>query len=195
MGVPSSPPYLLISVVATIVILILVAVAVAKRQTLKKHKKAIAIFTLIVVAATSIGGLVWLLEPSIEYGIHSAYNYPRTGDNYFTITCENVGHISGTFSLTVRLTNAKISASTTQQQEQPDQYTAKFTYTLQPGEKRNTDVRFSINDNFTDFYIWWRFQPSSFLMKSDSTQYITEHSYHKEQNSDNFVETTPPYPP
>ena len=87
-----------------------------------------------------------------------------------------------------------LASNTSQPYQQLDNSTAKFTYTLQAGEKQSARVYFSIHDNVTDFYITMTFQPSNFLMKSDSLD-DTNLSYQQTQDSGNYTWRTNPPPP
>ena len=194
LSAPPYPSFPILIVIIIVAVFVAIAVALRARQTLKRHAKAIGIVFLTAGALTLAFCLGWILLPFIGYGLNSADSYPRSGDNYLTVNCENFGPTPGTFSLTVHLVNVDLSANTTQPYEQLDKSTAKFTYTLQPGEKQSTKVYFFIGDNVTDFYMWLTFQPSSFLMKSDALG-LTERSYQKERNSDVFIERMPLPPP
>jgi len=194
LSAPPYPSFPILTIIAIVAVLVAIAVVLRARQTLKRHKKGIAILFLTAGTVVFVFCLGWVLGPFIGYGLNSADSYPRSGDNYLTVNCENFGPTPGTFSLTVHLVNVDLSANTTQPYEQLDKSTAKFTYTLQPGEKQSTKVYFFIGDNVTDFYMWLTFQPSSFLMKSDALG-LTERSYQKERNSDVFIERMPLPPP
>ena len=187
--------YFVLILLAIFFIVIIIIVLVRARTTLWKHRKPIGIALLITMAVATSVAFVWSAAPSIQYGVTAADTYPEvSSDNYFTVNCENTGYWAGTFDFEVQLTNGEISAKTTAPHQELDNSTAKFSFTLQAGEKQNTPVYFSIDKNATEFYIYWTFHSSGFLLKSDSLG-LTERSYKKKQDSNVFVLRMPPVPP
>ena len=195
---PASPSpgglYLTLIAIAIFIMLIVVYMAVRARATIWRHRKTIGIAALIIMAVVAGAATLWSTEPSIQYGVTAADSYQRgSSDNSLTINNENNGYWAATFDLVLQLTNGNISAKTTTPHQQLDSATAKFTFTLQAGEKQSIPVYFSIKDNVTDFYISWTFQPSSFFMKSDSLG-LPQRSYQREQNSDMLLLRMPAPP-
>jgi len=166
--VPTPPPTSVYTVLTWVGVLV-VLIALGAGLVLKKRRKLIAIVTLALVAAIAVAGLVWFVRASVFYSFDALHTYPRGGDNYFTINCENAGYLEGSFSLDVKLVNASFSEKTTQPYQQVDNSIARFDYTLQPKEKQNTQVYFLIHDNVTGFSISLRNnQNNDFLMTSAS---------------------------
>lgn len=177
------------------VALLVVIVTFVAAYFLKKRRKLILIVGLAVLVALAVGGLVWFLRAEVYYSFDAVHDYPRSGDNYFTINCQNTGFITGSFSLDVLLSNANFSARTNQSYQLIDASTARFGYTLQPGQRQSTQVYFQIAENVTDFTIQLAHQQNNdFLMTADSTG-NTYLGFVKTPSDDNFTSQNAPIPP
>jgi hypothetical protein len=170
-------------------------IAVGTGLFLKKRRKLIVIVALALVAAIAVAGLVWFVRASVYYSFDALHTYPKGGDNYFSVNCENAGYLEGSFSLDVKLVNASFSAKTTQPYQQVDNSIARFNYTLQPKEKQSTEVYFLIHDNVTGFSVsLFNNQNNDFLMTSDSIG-ETFTSFVKAPLEDSFTSQGVPLPP
>jgi hypothetical protein len=175
--------------------LLVVIVAFAAAFMLKKRRKLILSVTLILVVAIAVGGSVWFLRAQIYYSFDALHDYPKVGDNSFTINCQNNGYVAGSFSLNVLLTNANISSKTNQSYQLVGASTARFEYTLQPGERQNTQVYFQIGENVTDFNLQLQQeQKKDFLMTADSTG-NTYLGFVREPSDETFTSQGVPLPP
>jgi len=113
-----------------------------------------------------------------------------------TMYCENVGHMTGTFDLVLSFTNAHVSMKTSPPYELVDDRTAKFTFTLQPGERQSRQMWFIIDGNVSDFYIYLALQQNdgNFLVRSSSGGVSTV-SYQRDNADSNFTMRTFAPPP
>lgn len=194
LSVPPIPQPNVFADLAWLALLVVIA-AFAAAFVLKKRRKLILIVTLILIVAIAVAGSVWFLRAQIYYSFDALHDYPRVGDNYFTINCQNNGYVAGGFSLDLLLTNANISSKTNQSFQLIGASTPRFDYTLQPRERQSTQVHFQIGENATDFNIQLAHeQNNDFLMTSDSTG-NTYLGFVKEPNHETFTSQGVPLPP
>ena len=192
----AAPQIINIYGILTIIAILVVIVACIMAWFLKRRRKLIAIVAVALISVMVVAGVVWYMRVSIYYSFDALYTYPRGGDNYFTLNCQNTGYVQGSFSLIVKLENASVSTKTSQPFQQLDSSGAKFNYTLQPKEKQSTDVYFTINDNVVGFKISLSFQSiGDFLITSDSANYYSFLNFVKEPFDDNFTSQMSPPPP
>jgi hypothetical protein len=203
--VPLSPApsyfglYLFVAALVVFFMLIIVALIIKHR----KLRKPVALVVIVVVAVAATGYVVWSTEPSIEYWLIADPTYSAAGDNAVNVKCQNTGQSAGTFNLNLEFRNAAFSAQTSQPYTLLGSEKAQFTYTLQPGEAKSTEVHFTINVDATDFYLYLTFEQSggNFLVRAEpggvtSTSYQRETAgYQKEAATDNFTQRTYAPPP
>ena len=93
--------------------------------------------------------------------------------------CENSGYWGATFDLVITLDNAHISLKTSPPYTLVNDQTAKFSFTLGPGERQSRQAWYIIDQNVSDFYLDLTFQTSSSgFIKSDPGG-VTQVSYQK----------------
>ena len=191
-ALPPQPVNVFATLTWVAVLVVIVAFVVAFVS--KKRRKLILIVTLVLLVALAVAGSMWFLRAQIYYSFDALHDYPRGGDNYFTINCQNNGYVAGSFSLYVFLGNAEFSAKTNQSYQISDS-TARFDYSLWPGQRQSTQVYFEIKENVTDFNIQLTgAQNGDFLMTSDSTG-NTYLGFVKEPIGNNFSSQNAPVPP
>ncbi len=163
----------------------------------RKHIRIIAAAILAVAIVAAGFAIGWYSEAVINYWFVAPQTTAAT-DNPLTMYCDNQGHLAGTFDLELQLTNAHISQKTSLPYVLIDDRTAKFTFTLQPGETENRTAWFIIDNdgNVTDFYIYLSFQQNdgNFLVRSNSGGVDTA-SYQKDVTDQNFTMRTFAPPP
>ena len=185
-----------VNVFATLawVALLVVIVAFVMAYVLKKWRKLILAASLVLLVSIAVAGSAWFLRAQVYYSFDALHDYPTSGDNYFTVNCQNNGYVAGSFSLYVFLGNANFSAKTNQTYQVSDS-TARFDYNLQPGQRQSTQVYFEIKENVTDFNIQLTgAQNRDFLMTSDWTG-NTYLGFVKEPIGDSFSSQNAPVPP
>jgi hypothetical protein len=175
------------------VIAILIGVGIALR--LRKHLKIVGGIILAVIIVIAGVGVEWYSEASINYWLVSAYT-TNAKDNPVAVYCENTGHLSGTFDLVLSFTNAHFSQKTSLPYQLINDYTVKFTFTLQPGEKQSRQAWFIIDQNVSDFYLYLSFEQNNgnFLVKSGSGG-VNSISYQKDTGDANYTIRTVAPPP
>ncbi len=188
--------------ISTLTLLILLLafaaiVAIYAAVRFRRHIKIIAVVILAVAIVAAGFAVAWYSEAAINYWFVAAQTTAAT-DNPVTMYCENQGHLAGTFDLELQLTNAHISQKTSLPYTLIDDRTAKFTFTLQPGDTENRTAWFIIDNygNVTDFYIYLSFQQNdgNFLVRSSSGGVDTA-SYQKDVTDQNFTMRTFAPPP
>ena len=184
-----------LTAIVVLVVLIGVGLAFRWRNVLRKHVKIVVAAIFILVATVAVIGGLWYAEASIDYWFVSS-EATATQDNFLTIYCENTGHLAATFDLELAFTNAHFSLKTSLPYQFIDNRTAKFTFTLQPGEIQSRQAWFIIDDDVSDFYVSLSFQQNgaNFLVRSSSGG-VNSVSYQKDFADSNFTMRTFAPPP
>jgi hypothetical protein len=177
------------------VAVLVVIVAFMAALVLKKRRKLILVVTLIVMLMIAVAGVVWFLRASVYYSFDAVQTYPRVGDNYFTINCINMGYVTGSFNLDVKLEGAIFSTNTSQPFTMLDNSTARFEYTLQPNERQNTQVYFVIGENVTGFNIYLRHEQNNDFLMTSSSNGDTYLAFVKTPIGDEYTSQNAPVPP
>ncbi len=178
-----------------LVALVVVIVAFVAAFLLKRRRKLILLAALGMLVVIAVAGSVWFLRAQVYYSFDALHDYPIVGDNYFTINCQNLGYMPGSFSLIVFLENANISAKTNQSYQINADSTVRFDYSLQPGQRQSTQVYFQITANVTNFSIQLAgAQNNGFLLTSDSNG-MTYLGFVKAPSNDTFTSQGALLPP
>jgi hypothetical protein len=134
----------------------------------KKPQKILLLSAILIAVITTSILLFWFEGvASIDYWLDNTYQYQKVGDQwiiknfeanssngiFIPINCKNNGAMDGTFDLFVTFTNASFLTATPQPNQILNDTSAKFTFTLHGGEKRTTEVYFSIENNTDKFTI------------------------------------------
>ncbi len=195
----SAPPSLALDfqVILGLIVAFVVMVGVGLALKYRRHFKLVGVAALVVGIVVVGFAAVWYGQPSISYWLVSV---DSTGaqDNALTMYCENSGYWAATFDLVLSLDNAHISRKTSPPYQMINDQTAKFSFTLGPGEKQSRQAWFIIDQNVTDFYIYLTFQTDTALLVKSEPGGVTQISYQKDPADTNFtkrIATTPPMPP
>jgi hypothetical protein len=87
------------------------------------------------------------------------------------VYCQNKGLFEGNFQVTVNLVNATFVTSNTQSPQLTSSTSIKLPFTLRSGEKTQTTVYFTIDDNVTQFEISVLFQTNQLFIRNTEANY------------------------
>ncbi len=179
---PILDPIIMIVLIVTFVILVSVGLALKYRKHFKLIGAAILVIGVVVAGILAVG----VIQPSVSYWLVSPDSI-RAQDNVLTMYCENSGYWGATFDLVITLDNAHISLKTSPPYTLVNDQTAKFSFTLGPGERQSRQAWYIIDQNVSDFYLDLTFQTSSSgFIKSDPGG-VTQVSYQKGPTDTNFT--------
>ncbi len=180
-------PSLSINVFFALILIVVILVFAYAFLKYRKHVKILSAVVLITVVVGAGIWAVWYSEANIAYYFIAPYT-TAAEDNSLDIYCQNVGHLTGTFSLVLSYVNAHFSQKSSLPYQLIDQRTVKYTFTLQPGQAQITRSWFIIDQNVNDFYINLAYQqaPGNLLIKEGPAG-VTSTSYQKDPATGNFT--------
>lgn len=176
---------------------------------MKKNQAVLLGAALIAVIAVAGSGIFWLfimsdvdfwLDPNCYYqktaGDWGTFNYANNSclnGTYIPINCKNNGALTATFVITIVFTDASFSTNTPSPYQPINNTAAKFSFTLNSHQEKNTNVYFTI-ENTTYFTVSLSLKTNQSLLRITNAQKSSEpwdRSYrelsYSQVTSDKFV--------
>lgn len=131
----------------------------------RKELLAVVFISIITIGGS---GIFWLfIMPDVDYWLDTSIYYQKIDDKWVTrnfhskytvldtmipINCKNNGAMPATFEITITFNGASFSSNTSMPYQQINSTAAKFSYTLNGYQEKNTDVYFTLT-NTTRFTV------------------------------------------
>ena len=132
------------------------------------------------IIAIGGSGIFWLfIMPDVDYWLDTNYYYQKVNDQWVTrnfqnkhtildtllpINCKNNGAMVATFEITITFNGASFSENTSMPYQQINSTSAKFAFTLNAYQEKNTDVYFTLT-NTTSFTVTLSFETNQGLLR------------------------------
>ena len=144
-------------------------------QSLKEHgampqvsRKVLLVVVFISIIAIGGSGIFWLfIMPDVDFWLDTNYYYQKVANKWVTsnfqtnnplndtllpINCKNNGAMPATFEITISFNGASFSSDTPLPYQLINSTAAKFAFTLDSYQEKNTNVYFTLT-NTTDFTV------------------------------------------
>jgi hypothetical protein len=150
------------------------------RIGVKRRRAALLAAVFISIIAIGGSGIFWLfIMPDVDYWLDTSYYYQKVDDQWVTrnlhskytvldtllpINCKNNGAMPATFEITIAFKGASFSSDTPLPYQQINSTAAKFAFTLNSYQEKNTNVYFTLT-NSTDFTVTLSLETNQGLLR------------------------------
>jgi hypothetical protein len=150
------------------------------RIGVKRRRVALLAAVFISIIAIGGSGIFWLfIMPDVDYWLDTSYYYQKVDDQWVTrnlhskytaldtllpINCKNNGAMPATFEITITFNGASFSSDTPMPYLQINSTAAKFSFILNGGQEKNTNVYFTLT-NTTRFTVTLSLESNQGLLR------------------------------
>lgn len=150
------------------------------RIGVKRRRAALLAAVFISIIAFGGSGIFWLfIMPNVDFWLNTNYYYQKVDDQWVTrniqnkhtlndtllpINCKNNGAMPATFEITITFNGASFSSDTPLPYQQISSTAAKFAFTLNGGQEKNTNVYFTLT-NVTRFTVTLSLETNQGLLR------------------------------
>ena len=143
-------------------------------------RKVLLAAVFISIIAIGGSGIFWLfIMPDVDYWLDTNYYYQKVDDQWVTrnfqnkhtvldtllpINCKNHGAMPATFEITITFNGASFSSDTPMPYQQINSTAAKFAFTLNSYQEKNTNVYFTLT-NTTRFTVTLSLETNQGLLR------------------------------
>jgi len=150
------------------------------RIGVKRRRAALLAVVFISIIVISGSGIFWLfIMPDVDYWLDTSYYYQKVDGQWVTrnfhskytsldtllpINCKNHGAMPATFEITITFNGASFSSDTPMPYQQINSTSAKFAFTLNSYQEKNTNVYFTLT-NTTRFTVTLSLETNQGLLR------------------------------
>jgi hypothetical protein len=143
-------------------------------------RKVLLAVVFISIIAIGGSGIFWLfIMPDVDFWLDTNYYYQKVADKWVTanfqnnntltetllpINCKNHGAMPATFEITITFKGASFSSETPMSYQQINSTSAKFAFTLNSYQEKNTNVYFTLT-NATNFTVTLSLETNQSLLR------------------------------